>query len=160
MSVRPGVTWDDVPWLCFHFLLQHPSGHSQQSPPTPPVTAHPAWPSDTSTLTQPLVFPSLPQPALKWIHCMMFPRSQFLSCSGFLGFLKVIKGDWQEMLPDTWSVLIDGSGSGACTGRRADDSTGQLSDTGLLALQGPSAPWNCRLGKGRRREGCPATPCS
>lgn len=42
---------------------------------------------------------------------MMFTRSQFLSCSGFLGFLKVIKGDWQEMLPDTWSVLIDGSGS-------------------------------------------------
>lgn len=41
----------------------------------------------------------------------MFTRSQFLSCSGFLGFLKVIKGTWQEMLPGTWSVLIDGSGS-------------------------------------------------
>lgn len=41
----------------------------------------------------------------------MFTRSQFLSCSGFLEFLKVIKGDWQELLPGTWSVLIDGSGS-------------------------------------------------
>lgn len=42
---------------------------------------------------------------------MMFTRSQFLSCSGFLEFLKVIKGDWQELLPGTWSVLIDGSGN-------------------------------------------------
>lgn len=52
----------------------------------------------------------------------MFTRAQFLSCCGFLEFWKVIKGDWQEMLPGTWSVLIDGRGSAvpgqAAAGRR------------------------------------------
>lgn len=41
---------------------------------------------------------------------------------------------------------------GACTGRGADDGTGQLFGTGVLALQGPSAPWS------HRQERRPSSP--
>lgn len=75
---------------------------------------------------------------------MMFTRSQFLSCSGFLGFLKVIKGDWQEMLPGTWSVLIDGSGSvvlSQAAGRRPRVTALQHRDAGPAGTICFPVPW-------------------
>lgn len=63
------------------------------------------------------------------------------------------------MLPDTWSVLIDGSGSVVLAEAEGQVMAQGSSGTEVLALQGPCAPWSPRLGQGRRRGGHPATPC-
>lgn len=93
---------------------------------------------------------------------MMFTWSQFLSCSGFLGFLKVIKGDWQEMLPGTWSVLIDGSGS-AVLSQAAGQTTARGSSSpalGCRPCRHHLLPGAVGWGEAEGAGGCAAAACS
>lgn len=158
VRIRSGVTRDDVSWLCFHFLLQHRSSHSQQSPPTPSVTVHLIWPSDTGEAE--LLFwhgfwSPYPTPA-----CFkMNPLHDVHTVSVFVLFWVswLFKGNKRQLARDASRHLVCADWweweCGAFAGSGADDGVWQLSGAELPALQGPSASQTHGLGQRRGRGG-------